>query len=223
MGYNENLALLYNEAKNSKDKEKLFLKIKNNVEDKTKKVIAYRVNRFSWKNSKKDDFENFYQIADEVLLNTILITPEKNNEFNLEKWYIERLKNELWDIHRDRVKKEDFDIGTDYQDDRMESLIFKDNTDDIELDIDNKNLYNIILLYINKINLRKKYSKKQCKDMFLKSIGFTEDKIRISYEDLSKKYNCTRQNVNNICKRYMKKLIELLEKDNKLEELRQYL
>ena len=222
---NERLALLYNESNNKKSKEKLFLELKDNLKDKTERIINFWVGRFSESFEKKEDYETYRQIADMTLTSTLNMFMGTNDKFNLEKWYVERLKNSLYDINKDKVQKDNYEIYMDFQLEQMENIISNKNYESFDVDVDNKNLYDILLTYIDKIKFINKNDKtsEDYKQIFLDSIGFNEDRVQKSYAELAELSNCTRQNIYNNCKHYMQKLVKLLEKDNKLDVLRQYL
>lgn len=222
---NEKLALLYNETEDKKNKQKIFLELKDNLKEKTSKIINFWVKNFSDNYEKYDDFQTYRQIADLTLVDTLNIFMGTNENFNLEKWYIERLKNNIYDANLYKIKKDNYEISMDFQLENMDNIISDKNYSEIELSVDNKYLYDIIKSYIDKINFISKGQKKKSyyKNMFLDSIGFNKEKISKSYAEIAEQNNCTRQNVRDCCTRYMDSLKKLLEKDNRLEELGQYL
>ena len=222
---NERLALLYNETDNKKSKQKIFLELKNNLEIKTNKIINFWVNRFSKNFEKYEDYQTYRQVADMVLVSTLNMFMGTNEKFIIEKWYIERLKNSLYDLNNDKIDKENYEIYMDFQLENMDNIISDKNYDNIVVDIDNKKLYDILRLYIDKIKFINKNDKTKAdyKEIFLDSLGFNKERVQKSYAELARKNNCTRQNICNNCTRYTKKLIKLLKQDNKLESLRQYL
>ena len=113
----------------------------------------------------------------------------------------------------------------DFQLENMDNVISTENYNNYEKIVDNKYLYDILREYIDKIKFINKNNKTKndYKQIFLDSLGFNEEKISKSYSELARENNCTRQNITNNCNRYKNKLVELLKKDNKIEDLRQYL
>lgn len=222
---NEKLALLYNEAKDSRSKEKIFIKLKNNLQKKTNKIINFWISKFSESYEIYDDFQTYKQIADMVLVNTLNIFMGTNSKFNLEKWYVERLKNNLFDINEEKINKDNYEIFMNFQEENLENIISNNNYDNVEQKIYNEYLYDVIKSHIDKIEFFSKGKKPSSyyKEMFLESIGFNTERLCKSYAELAEKNNCTRQNVRDFCTRYMKKLAESLKKDNNIEVLRQYL
>lgn len=222
---NEKLALLYNETEDKKSKQKIFLELKNNLNEKTTKIINFWIKRFSNNHEKFDDYQSYRQVADMTLLSTLNMFMGTNKDFILEKWYIERLKNNLYDENRVKIQKDNNEIYMDFQVENMENIISLNNTDNLRVDVDNLFLRDILNSYIDKILFISKgdNDKSYYKNIFLESIGFNEDKTPKSYAELAKINNCTRQNIRDCCVGYTKQLVKLLKKDNKLEELRQYL
>ena len=222
---NEKLALLYNETEDKKSKQKIFLELKNNLKDKTKKIVHFFIKNFSDQHEKYDDYQNYMQTADMILLSTLNMFMGTNDKFVLEKWYVERLKNEIYDMNRDKIKKENNEVCMDFQLEHMENVTSYNNYDNSDEMVDNSFLYDILKVYLNKIeykpfgNLTEDYFK----NILMENLGFNEEKIPKSYAELARVENCTRQNIKYICENYKKKLVKLLKKDNKLEELRQYL
>ena len=222
---NEKLALLYNETENKQNKQKIFLELKNNLKDKTKKIIHFFIKNFSDQHEKYDDYQNYMQTADMILLSTLNMFMGTNDKFILEKWYVERLKNEIYDINRDKIKKENNEVCMDFQLEHMENITSYDNYDNSDEMVDNSFLYDILKVYLNKIEYKPYNTKTEgyFKNILMENLGFNEEKIPKSYAELARIENCTRQNIKYICEKYKKKLVKLLKKDNKMEELRQYL
>lgn len=222
---NEKLALLYNETEDKKNKQKIFLELKENLEAKTKKIVHFFIKNFSEQYEKYEDYKNYIQAADMVLVSTLNMFMGTNDKFVLEKWYIERLKNEIYDMNRNKIKKENNEVCMDFQLEHMENITSYNNYDDLDNIVDNSFLYDILKTYLDKIeykpfgNLTKDYFK----NILIENLGFNEDRTPKSYAELARIENCTRQNIKYICEKYKKKLVKLLEKDNKLEELKQYL
>src|SRR5574344_517348 len=223
---NEKLALLYNETEDRKNKQKIFLELKNNLEKKTLKIVHFFIKNFSKQHKKYDDYKNYMQLADMILVSTLNMFMGTNNKFILEKWYTERLKNEIYDINKNRVEKEN-DISMDFQLEHLDNVIsvIDNNYDSLDTHIDNSFLYDIIKTYIDKMSFYPKGNKDSnyYKEIFIQSIGFNEERQPKSYAELARINNCTRQNIRDCCTRYMDNLKKLLKEDNKLEELRQYL
>lgn len=222
---NEKLALLYNESPSKGNRQKIFLKLKNSLEEKTNKVIKFWINNFSEQHEKREDYLNFKQIADEIIIYTLSVSQNMSDDFIFEKFYIRVLKNKLYDYGKDRIKIENNEIPMDISAEYIENLISVDNYQDFDTRVDNDYLCGILKVYINKLKFKTNGDKdsKYYKNIFMQSIGFNLEKEPVSYAELAEKYNCTRQNIRDCCTRYTKQLIKLLEKDNKLEELRQYL
>ena len=222
---NEKLALLYNETEDKRSKQKIFLELKNNLKNKTKKIVHFFIKNFSEDAQKYDDYINYTQAADMVLVSTLNMFMSTNDRFILEKWYIERLKNEIYDINRDKIKKENNEVCMDFQLEHMENVISSNNINYLDCGIDNGCLYDILKRYIDRIEFKPfgEKTKDYFKNIFMEKLGFNETKIPKSYAELARIENCTRQNIKYICEKYKKKLVKLLKKDNKLEELRQYL
>jgi hemerythrin-like domain-containing protein len=222
---NEKLALLYNETDDKENKQKIFLELKNNLEEKTNKVIKFWINNFSDQHKKKEDYLNFKQMADELIIYTINVSQNMSEDFIFEKFYIRVLKNKLYDYGKDRIKIENNEILMDISSECIENLISVDNYQDFDTSIDNEYLYDIFKVYINKLKFKTNGDKNSeyYRNIFVQSIGFNEEKEPVSYAELAEQFGCTRQNIRDCCTRYTKQLIKLLEKDNKLEELRQYL
>ena len=222
---NEKLALLYNESEDKNSKQKIFLELKNNLEEKTNKVIKFWINNFSDKHEKREDYLNFKQIADEIIIYTLNVSQNMSDDFIFEKFYIRVLKNKLYDYGKDRIKIENNEISMDVSAEYIENLISVDNYQNFDISIDNEYLYDILKVYINKLKFKTNGDKDSdyYRNIFSQSLGFNEEKEPVSYAELAEKYNCTRQNIRDCCMRYTKQLVKLLEKDNKLEELRQYL
>ena len=222
---NEKLALLYNETENKKSKQKIFLELKNNLEEKTNKVIKFWINNFSDQHEKKEDYLNFKQIADEIIIYTLSVSQNMSDDFIFEKFYIRVLKNKLYDYGKDRIKIENNEIPMDISAEYIENLISVQNYDNFDKDVDNEYLYDTLKVYINKLKFKTNGDKDSdyYRNIFSQSLGFNHEKEPVSYAELAEKYNCTRQNIRDCCTRYTKQLIKLLEKDNRLEELRQYL
>lgn len=222
---NEKLALLYNESDDKRNKQKLFLELKENLEAKTKKIVHFFIKNFSEQYEKYEDYKNYIQAADMVLVSTLNMFMGTNDKFILEKWYVERLKNEIYDMNRDKIKKENNEVCMDFQLEHMENIISSDNLDDLDCTVDNSFLYDILKVYLNKIEYKPFGEKTEdyFKNILMENLGFNEEKIPKSYAELARIENCTRQNIKYLCEKYKKKLVKLLKKDNKLEELRQYL
>lgn len=222
---NEKLALLYNETENKQNKQKIFIELKNNLKDKTKKIIHFFIKNFSDQHEKYDDYQNYMQTADMILLSTLNMFMGTNDKFILEKWYVERLKNEIYDINRDKIKKENNEVCMDFQLEHMENITSYDNYDNSDEMVDNSFLYDILKVYLNKIEYKPYNTKTEgyFKNILMENLGFNEEKIPKSYAELARIENCTRQNIKYICEKYKKKLVKLLKKDNRIEELRQYL
>lgn len=222
---NEKLALLYNETENKQNKQKIFLELKNNLKDKTKKIIHFFIKNFSDQHEKYDDYQNYMQTADMILVSTLNMFMGTNDKFILEKWYVERLKNEIYDMNRDKIKKENNEVCMDFQLEHMENVISCDNLDNLDYVVDNSFLHDILEVYLNKIEFKPFGEKTEdyFKNILMENLGFNEEKIPKSYAELARIENCTRQNIKYLCEKYKKKLVKLLKKDNKLEELRQYL
>lgn len=222
---NEKLALLYNETEDKRNKQKIFLQLKNNLEKKTLKIVHFFIKNFSSQHKKFDDYKNYMQLADMALVSTLNMFMGTNEKFILEKWYVERLKNEIYDMNKDKVRKENSDVSMDFQLEHMDNIISDNNYDNLDIDIDNSFLYDTIKIYIDKMNFYPKGNKDSnyYKEIFIQSIGFNEERQPKSYAELARINNCTRQNIRDCCTRYMDNLRKLLEKDNKLEELEQYL
>ena len=71
----------------------VFLELKNNLEEKTNKVIKFWINNFSDQHEKKEDYLNFKQIADEIIIYTLNVSQNMSDDFIFEKFYIRVLKN----------------------------------------------------------------------------------------------------------------------------------
>ena len=222
---NEKLALLYNETEDKKSKQKIFLELKNNLEEKTNKIIKFWINNFSDQHEKREDYLNFKQVADEIIIYTLNIFKNMTEDFIFESFYIRVLKNKLYDYGKDRIKIENNEISMDFNEEYMDNLISINNIEDLSVSIDNGFLYDKLKEYIDKIEIKafRGKSKKYFKNILLDNIGFGKDKTPKSYAEIARKNNCTRQNIQMLCVKYKKRLIKLLEKDNNLEELRQYL
>ena len=222
---NERLALLYNETDNKKSKQKIFLELKDRLESKTWHVVNFWVKRFSQSFEKKEYDEIYKQTADMTLISILNNFMETDDKFILEKWYVRKLKNNLYDLNKDKIDKENYEIYMDFQLENMENIISTENYNNYEKTIYKKYLYDILRLYIDKIKFINKNDKTETdyKEIFLDSLGFNKERVQKSYAELARENNCTRQNICNNCTRYTKKLIKLLKQDNKLESLRQYL
>lgn len=222
---NEKLALLYNETEDKKNKQKIFIELKSNLENKTKKIVHFFIKNFSNEHEKYDDYKNYTQTADMILVSTLNMFMGTNDKFILEKWYVERLKNEIYDMNRDKIKKENNEVFMDFQLEHMENVISHDNYNNPDTEVDNSFLYDILKMYLNKIEYKPFGEKTEYyfKNILMENLGFNEEKIPKSYAELARIENCTRQNIKYLCEKYKKKLVKLLKKDNKLEELRQYL
>lgn len=222
---NEKLALLYNESDDKRGKQKIFLELKENLREKTSKIINLWVKRFSSEYNKSDDRQTYSQIADMMILSTLETSKFRKADFVFEQWYIMILKNSLFDYNKDKNSVENLDICMDFQEEAMDNVVSHRNEQDFSQSVDNKVLYDILKLYIDKLDFWSSEGKDSnyYKNIFLESLGFNEEKDPKSYAELAQINNCTRQNIRDCCMRYTKKLVKLLEKDNKLEELRQYL
>lgn len=222
---NEKLSLLYNETEDKKSKQKIFLELKNNLKEKTNKIVYFFIKNFSEQYEKYDDYQLYMQTADMILTSTLNMFMGTNDKFILEKWYIERLKNEIYNINRDKIKKENNEICMDFQLEHMENVISHDNYNNLDETVDNSFLYGILKMYLNKIEYKPfgDLTEDYFKNILMENLGFNEEKTPKSYAELARIENCTRQNIKYICEKYKKKLVKLLKKDNKLEELRQYL
>ena len=222
---NEKLALLYNESPNKINRQKIFIEIKNNLKEKTDKIINFWVKRFSDVHEKYDDKMTYWQIADMMILSTLETIQYKSDDFIFEQWYVMILKNALFDYNQKKTKMDNNEIDMDFQDEIRENTVSCNNYEDLSTPIDNKNLYSILEKYIDKLPFKTSgdKNKEYYKNIFLESLGFNEEREPKSYAELAEINNCTRQNIRDCCMRYTKKLVKLLEKENKLEELRQYL
>ena len=222
---NEKLALLYNDTEDKNSKQKIFLELKNNLKEKTNKIVYFFIKNFSEQYEKYDDYQLYMQTADMILTSTLNMFMGTNDKFILEKWYIERLKNEIYNINRDKIKKENNEICMDFQLEHMENVISHDNYNNLDETVDNSFLYGILKMYLNKIEYKPfgDLTEDYFKNILMENLGFNKEKTPKSYAELARIENCTRQNIKYICEKYKKKLVKLLKKDNKLEELRQYL
>lgn len=221
----EKLALLYNESPSKQNRQKTFLKIKSNLKEKTDKIINFWIKNFSKQHEKIDDRQIYNQISDMMILSTLETIKYKKDDFIFEQWYVMIFKNALFDYNQDKTKLGSGEISMDFQEESMDNIISSKNYENISIGLDNKYLYDILEEYINKIDYwsSKKGNQNYYKKIFMDSLGFNEERESKSYAELAEINNCTRQNVRDCCVRYTKKLVELLEKDNKLEELRQYI
>ena len=222
---NEKLALLYNESPSKENRQKIFLEIKNNLKEKTDKIINLWVKRFSNEYDKYDDRMTYRQIADMMILSALDTIQYKKDDFIFEQWYIMILKNSLFDYNQNKVRLNNTEINMDFQEEPMENIISGNNWNDSSKSLDNEKLYAILKSYIDKIDYwsSKKGDQNYYKKMFMDSLGFNEDREPKSYAELARLYDCTRQNVRDCCARYTKRLVDYLKNDNRLEELRQYL
>jgi len=228
---NEKLALLYIESPDKINKQKIFLEIKKQLTLQSNKIIKYWLKNFCNNYEKSERYYEYKQLADIALFLTLQRFATDNN-IKIKYWFFMKFKNLLSDYTTTNLKIDDFEFLVDLQENSLNDImsinnIQNKNITSLDKIIDNNSLYNILKLYIDKIKVpfwsSKKGSKNYYKKIFMDSLGFNKKRESKSYAELAEIHNCTRQNIRDICARYQKKLVELLEKENKLEELKQYL
>lgn len=216
-------ALLYNSEVSDSSKQILIRNIKKELSELTRKIVGIWCFKYlKPSEDKKYYFEEFIQIADEILLLTLDIY-NYNRSTNFTNLYITCLKNELYDYSKNKQKKVNPEVSYP-KDDIFEDIIFSEfenyNNNITDIDIDNKVLHDKLLLYINKI----KFTLPIQKEMFLEISGIQRNFKWKSLEEYGEIIGYTKQNISKTYNKYLRVLSEMINKNEKVkEEFRQFL
>ena len=210
-------ALLYNSEVSEKSKQIIIKQIKDELYELTRKIVAIWIYKYIKPcEDKKYYFEEFMQIADEILLLSLDIY-NYNRGTNFKDLYITCFKNELYDYNKNKHKKVNPEVSYP-RDEIFEDAVYSsfeeydDNMSDS--DIDNKYLHDKMLVYIDKI----KFTMPIQKEMFLEVSGIKKNFKWKSLEEYGEIIGYTKQNISKTYNKYLKVLSGIISQDEKVKE-----